>query len=857
MNTHGIIGLWLRARALVALACSVTIFVVALQTSLPLVWRQALTLATPAPGALCSAWFCWRAARSPKRRSSGWTWLCGGSMMFALAQILFAAQTVVDGAPPGCGSWGDFFNALGYVGVIGGLVMIARRRQTPAPVEYAVDVALIAVASITFCWILFMAPFIRSGAQNAWVLFVEVAFPLADVALAMTCALVLQSAGRRMSMPAVVLLAMGGVAIVAGDAFYAYYQTQRGVAPGLWAELPWVWCFFLVAIAARLPAADEPSGGAPRLAEPVWNSVSALTALMASVLIVADDARADGQVAVGRLGIVGVLIALMALRQLLVLRRNAQLLRENQAYSGKMASFNEELERTVQERTRQLSALQAVTAATKSSLNEEYVLRVCAEGSMRALESDGCGVWLDGSPTPALALGDEDCTAEVYRRMMYRVHSSEPDPLGAASGLHVIYAHPTELEGVFLATWRRGQPFSEEDDALIDSIGLELATAVFNARTHARAAAEAQCDAVTGLLNHRAILARLPAELKRAQRTEQSMAVMMMDLDDFKIFNDTFGHPVGDAVLRYIAKVLRENTRSFDLVARYGGDEFVAVLPGADRDTAQCIGERIRTVLYDQGFQGPDEEIPLRISYGIAVFPDDGIASADVMNVADAELYEAKRRRGGMQVDREALRASLNDVPGFSTLDAMVAAVDHRDRYTRRHSEEVTALAVAIATELGWSERELRSIRMAGLLHNVGKIGVPEAILRKPGRLTEEETACMQRHTDIGHSLVRGLDADELVWSAARYHHERWDGRGYPRGLAGEMIPMAARIIAVADGFCAMTTHRPYRRAISAEEAVDVLMKGAGSQWDSAIVTAFLRVWGHVQRVAASTPSGE
>ena len=366
----------------------------------------------------------------------------------------------------------------------------------------------------------------------------------------------------------------------------------------------------------------------------------------------------------------------------------------------------------------------------------------------------------------------------------------------------------------------------------------------------AEAVARAERDPLTGLLNHRAFHKRLEEEADRAQREGSSLAVGVLDLDNFKFFNDAHGHVVGDDVLRRVAAVLQECCRPQDILARYGGDEFALLMPGASPDEAARTPARLRARMDGVGYQPPgyDVMIPMSISVGVAAFPQEGATRMDVVELADSRLRRAKTGEGARA---EKLRATLtHSVQGFSMLDALVTAVDNKDRYTHRHCEDVLAYSLEIAREMGMDEATQQVVATAALLHDVGKIGVPDAILRKPGNLTEAEYDAVKQHPQMGAVIVSAVPGFEDTLDAIRHHHERWDGQGYPFGLAGEAIPFLARLMAVADAYSAMTLDRPYRKGMSAARAQSVLAEGAGIQWDPECVHAFLRA----RRHAATCP---
>ena len=357
------------------------------------------------------------------------------------------------------------------------------------------------------------------------------------------------------------------------------------------------------------------------------------------------------------------------------------------------------------------------------------------------------------------------------------------------------------------------------------------------------ARAEADCDSLTGLLNHRAFHKRLEEEAEKAKNHDTSLAVAVLDLDNFKFFNDAYGHAVGDDVLRQVAAVLRVACRAGDTLARFGGDEFALLLPEIEAGTsAETVASRLAAGLGDVSYQPPgySSAIPVSLSLGVALFPSEAPTRLAVMQIADERLLRAKT---GAFTDAEAQRVRgvmRQTVQGFSMLDALVSAVDNKDRYTRRHSEDVMTYSLRIAHALGLSDLEQQTIAAAALLHDVGKIGVPDQILRKPGRLTDEEFEAIKMHPSIGAVIVAAVPGLEATVDAVRHHHERWDGEGYPLGLRGVETPLIARLMAVADAYSAMTTDRPYRKGMAPSEAQRILAQGAGTQWDPDCVQVFL-----------------
>ena len=350
-------------------------------------------------------------------------------------------------------------------------------------------------------------------------------------------------------------------------------------------------------------------------------------------------------------------------------------------------------------------------------------------------------------------------------------------------------------------------------------------------------------DPLTGLVNHRAFHKRFELEAGHAQKTGRPLAIAMMDLDNFKFFNDGYGHSVGDEVLKKVARALHAVCRPSDTLARFGGDEFALLMPDTGAEQAVRLADRLVAGLQGIGYRPPgyDTIIPLTLSLGIAVFPDDGPGRLEALAAADARLIRVKTGGTGRSELSDRLRAELScSINDFSMLNALVTAVDTKDRYTRRHSEDVLSYSYQIAHELGLDENAQHQVMLAALLHDVGKIGVPDRVLRKPGRLTGEEYEAIKQHPMMGAIIVGAVPGFEETLDAIRHHHERWDGEGYPFGLRGEETPLMARLMAVADAYSAMTTDRPYRKGMGEDVADALLLAGAGTQWDPVCVEAFL-----------------
>lgn len=377
------------------------------------------------------------------------------------------------------------------------------------------------------------------------------------------------------------------------------------------------------------------------------------------------------------------------------------------------------------------------------------------------------------------------------------------------------------------------------------------ASALENARYGEELAAKAVSDGLTGLFNHRHFQETLVREVERAGRYDLVFTLLMMDLDRFKKVNDRLGHPRGDEALQKVAGVLRDCARASDFVGRYGGEEFVMILPGTTVPQALSLATRIT-----EGVRGivlaVDDPPRLSISVGMADYPACGRDRESLIAAADAALLFAKRSGRDMIADFSQVSTVELDADGLEglaarleradieTIEALAAAVDLRDSSGPGRSGSVATMADELATALGLGEEERDLLRVAALVYDIGKLGVPVDVLNRQGRLSAEELVKVRQHPELGTRLLRSAAWIDALTPVVLYHHERWDGAGYPEGLHGEQIPFAARVIAICDAYLAMVTDRPYRRAMDREAALDELRLGAGTQFDPQLVSTFI-----------------
>lgn len=373
---------------------------------------------------------------------------------------------------------------------------------------------------------------------------------------------------------------------------------------------------------------------------------------------------------------------------------------------------------------------------------------------------------------------------------------------------------------------------------------------------------EAHLDAKTGLLGARRFMELLDEEVERAERSDRPISVLMCDLDLFRNVNNTYGHLAGDEVLAQTADLLKRSFRAEDLVGRFGGEEFVVLLKNTDAGAATLAAERIRSAIRDAEFRisASSEVLKLTISVGVASYPECVIEPGNLLHDADMAVYRSKlsgRDRVTVAAPVHETARVAPDSGYLKILESLAFALDARGATVEGRTLRVTAMSLAIAREMGVEEGspEWRAIEQASLLHDVGKLAISSSVLFKEGPLTDEEWAEMRRHPEIGYAMLSQMELLRPAALIVLYHHEHWDGSGYPAGKSGEEIPLGARIFTAVDAYDAITSDRPYRAAQSETAAVDEILKNSGTQFDPRVVDSLLKVLGYKPGVANSLGS--
>lgn len=409
--------------------------------------------------------------------------------------------------------------------------------------------------------------------------------------------------------------------------------------------------------------------------------------------------------------------------------------------------------------------------------------------------------------------------------------------------------HMDELVGVVIISGRSNNtPYSFGETEFLQIIVNNAAAIIENAKTIELIQTQSITDELTKLKNHRYFQDTANEWIKEKKYPRFGLA--MIDIDQFKIYNDLYGHASGDVALKRIAEIIQTVTTETEMLVRYGGEEFVVLFPDCSVEEVYKRAERIRETVEDEFLLSKDIREFLTVTVGISNYTVNGSTLEELITKADKAVHQGKQSgRNKTIIYREENDNSINinsEVQQkikdafLSSIYALAATIDAKDHYTYGHSSNVSVLSAALAKKAGFSAEQIELVKNAGLLHDIGKVGIPESVLSKPGLLTDDEYVTMQGHVVQSINIIKHIPNLIDTVPAVISHHERYDGAGYPRGIKGKSIPILGRVICIADSFDAMTTDRPYRKGLSLEQAVYELKKNSGTQFDPSLVKIFI-----------------
>jgi len=433
-----------------------------------------------------------------------------------------------------------------------------------------------------------------------------------------------------------------------------------------------------------------------------------------------------------------------------------------------------------------------------------------------------------------------------------------------------------ESKGVFVA----GAALRDhKNDEIMNTLCTYATLLIVNIQLKQRMSFNSGIDNLTGLHTHKVFQENLCQSIKKAEKTGESVSVIIFDINNIARINREFGHAKGDEIILLIAEKIRKNIRARDIAGRFGGDEVAVILPGADNTKACYVAKHINNALSSCCIEGVGH---VKASIGVATYPEcakeqekllilaeqamliskhdshkNGMAavvSAQDMNFWNkialdtlARVIAKRHSQWGVNFEDELVKRFLKSkkmpkIP-LDVVSSLAGAIDAKDTYTRGHSQAVSMYAEALARAINLPEKTVQRIKLAALLHDVGKIGITESILRKPGALTDHEWEIMKQHPVIGaKKVLEPIKSLKDLIPIVKHHHERIDGCGYPDRLKDDEIPVGAKIVAIADAFHALISHRPYRKSLTLDRSIEILRSGAGTQWDGELVRKFVTI---------------
>ncbi len=599
----------------------------------------------------------------------------------------------------------------------------------------------------------------------------------------------------------------------------------------------------------------------------------------------------------------GVMVAMSLTEEFAFEQRDLEVMKTAAAQVS-VAIENARLFAEEQRRSRQLAFLNNISKTAISSQDPEQMLAEIVQEIQKTFQFDHIGIGILDYATKDIEIRAEaGSTAQTRGKriplgvgILGRVARSGETALVQATGegpvlgilqdsrsvLCIPVSYGETLLGILNIESKRESAFTPDDKLILGTLADLLATALHNSFVFQKLQRQSITDGLTGIKTRGFFWEAMQSEWKRASRSGRAFSVVLIDLDKFKEVNDTMGHLEGDLVLARVGRLLEQKCRQSNIVARYGGDEFIILMPETGLEQAQILSERLRLWVATDPMLS---EHHITGSFGVASFPLHGFAAEDIIRLADSGMYISKHAGGnrvsmvelsasdeGVTVKRQMMSSFIegflqrdhtgsehveevvsavirvggageNCHPGIlrEAIEALARASESRETYAAGQAERVVRCSELLGRALDLPPNELDDLQFAARVHDIGKLFLPEKILNKAGPLTEDEFYLMKQHPQMGAEIVATLPDSEQIQSAVEHHHEAFDGTGYPAGLRGEQIPLLARIIGLADAFVNMTGERPFAPAKTSEEALTELEKFSGTRYDGMLVRMLIR----------------
>jgi diguanylate cyclase (GGDEF)-like protein/putative nucleotidyltransferase with HDIG domain len=422
---------------------------------------------------------------------------------------------------------------------------------------------------------------------------------------------------------------------------------------------------------------------------------------------------------------------------------------------------------------------------------------------------------------------------------------------GMLSMVYLPLIAKAEVIGSLILASRSPNAYSQQHVKLLEQLASQIAMPLENARLYAVTEEKARVDELTGLLNRRSLDEMIDSEISRHSRYGGKFTLAILDLDSFKAFNDTKGHLAGDTLLGQVGNIIRNGIRNSDQAFRYGGDEFAILLPQTDIEAASQVTERVRESIATELDAG---NINITASIGLASWPEDGMSHSDIIAAADLTLYRAKWSGGnrifcasGTLSNLYFAEADASKRDGNNRIVSIIynlaETIDSRTMHTRNHSKKVAEYAITLGKALDINTIGLRQLETCALLHDIGKINISDEILDKTDNLTDEEWEMIKGHPQMGANIVSNIPQLSKCADGIRYHHENFDGTGFPKGLKGKDIPLEARILAIANTFDISISNMEDSGLATVPAALEEIKKGAGTKFDPELVEKFVALY--------------